>query len=75
MSMVSGGAIPGLRTSRSIIVGAEKPMYARGMGYATARTYEDGMKIAEGYTGKNPRILCTPECFSGGVAVHLSVGG
>ena len=33
---------------------------------------EDAIQDAKKYVGSNPRILCTPECFSGGVAVNLS---
>lgn len=71
MSMTSGGAIPILRSSLAVIVGAEKPGFARGMGFRTESTFDSAMKLAEKYVGKAPRVLCTPECFSGGVAVHL----
>jgi hypothetical protein len=53
------------------MVGAEKPQFARAMGYKTVGTYQEAVKEAERLVGKNPKILCTPECFSGGVAVHL----
>jgi len=71
MSMVSGGAVPVQRSLAAIIVGAEKPGFARGMGFATESTFEGAMKTAAKYVGDSPRVLCTPECFSGGVAVHL----
>lgn len=71
MSMTSGGAIPIQRSAAAVIVGAEKPGFARGMGFRTEGTFESAMKLAERYVGRHPRILCTPECFSGGVAVHL----
>ena len=34
---------------------------------------ESALKDAERYVGKNPRILCTPESFSGGLAPNLSI--
>ncbi len=71
MSMISGGAILGQRTSAVIMAGAKMPVYARGMGYQTVATFPEALKQAERYVGKNPRILCTPECYSGGAAVHL----
>ena len=71
MSMTSGGAVAIQRSSAAIIVGGEKPGYARGMGFRTESTFDSAMQLAERYVGKNPRVLCTPECFSGGVAVHL----
>ncbi len=71
MSMIAGGAVPALRTSAVYIVGAKAPQYARGMGFIPLSTFQEAMKQAERFVGKNPRILCTPECFTGGVAVHL----
>lgn len=72
MSMISGGAVLGQRTQAVIMVGAKKPVYARGMGYIPVSTFDDAMRLASRYVGKNPRILCTPESFSGGAAVHLT---
>jgi hypothetical protein len=69
--MISGGAILAQRANAVIMAGARKPAYARGMGYLTVSDFAEAMKLAERYVGKNPRILCTPECFSGGAAVHL----
>jgi hypothetical protein len=54
-----------------IIAGAKAPGYARGMGFVPVATFDDAMKQAERIVGKNPRILCTPDCFSGGAGVHL----
>lgn len=71
MSMLSGGAILAQRLSAVIMVGAKKPVYARGMGYHTVATFAEAFKLAEKYVGKNPNLLCTPECYSGGAAVHL----
>jgi hypothetical protein len=41
------------------------------MGFVPVKDFGDAMHRAEKIVGRNPRILCTPECFSGGVAVHL----
>jgi nickel-dependent lactate racemase len=71
MSMVSGYGILAKRTKSVIMVGAEKPQFARAMRYKTVGTYQEAVREAERLVGKNPKILCTPECFSGGVAVHL----
>ena len=71
MSMISGGAIPNLYCSAVYIVGAKKPRYARGMGFIPQAGFNDALKHAERYVGRNPRILCTPRCFTSGMAVHL----
>lgn len=71
MSMLSGGSVPHKWCSRVIMVGAKSPRYARGMGYTPVNTFEEALIMAEEITGKKSRILCTPECFSGGAAVHL----
>lgn len=71
MSMLSGGALPAKRCQKVLMVGAKKPAFARGIGLSPVPTFEEAMREAERYVGKNPRILCTPECFSGGAAPHL----
>ena len=71
MSMISGGSILGLWTSAVLMVGAQAPQYARGMGFVPVHDFAEAMRHAEKIVGRNPRILCTPECFSGGAAVHL----
>lgn len=71
MSMISGGAVLGQRTQAVIMVGAQMPVYARGMGYIPVATFADAMRLAERYVGSKASVLCTPECFSGGAAVHL----
>ena len=73
MSMISGASVVAERTSAAYIVGAKAPLYARGMGYIPMNTFAEAIKHAERYVGKNPRILATPEAFSGGVGVHLQV--
>ena len=71
MSMISGGSVPNLYASSVYVVGAKQPQYARGMGFKSVATMADALKDAERYVGKNPRILCTPRCFTSGVAVNL----
>jgi nickel-dependent lactate racemase len=72
MSMISGGSAALLWTSAVFIVGAKAPGYARGMGFIPAATYEEAFAQAKKIVGaKAPNVLCTPECFSGGVPVHL----
>ena len=75
MSMISGGSASLLWTSAVFIAGAWAPSYARGMGFIPTKTPEEALERAKKIVGKNPRILCTPECFSGGVAVHLGLKG
>jgi len=71
MSMISGGAVSVKRTTAVFMPGAQRPQYARGMGFIPTRTFEEAMERAKKLVGKDARILCTPECFTGGVAVHL----
>ncbi|MBW2148801.1 MAG: hypothetical protein JRI22_17445, partial [Deltaproteobacteria bacterium] len=42
-----------------------------GMGCIPTDTFEEAMVRAMQIVGKNPKIICTPEAFSGGVGVHL----
>jgi hypothetical protein len=71
LSMISGGSVPLLWTSAVFIAGAKAPSYARGMGFTPTSTFGEALDRAKKIVGKNPNILCTPECFSGGVPVHL----
>lgn len=75
MSMLSGGAVPNKRCQRVFIVGSEKPLHAKAMGFTPLPGFDDAMREAQRYVGKNPKILCTPECFSGGAAPHLHLKG
>ena len=75
MSMISGGAVPLRWCSQVYVVGAEQPRYARGMGFRTLRTVAGALTDAERYVGSRPRILATPECYSGGMAVNLIATG
>jgi hypothetical protein len=69
--MISGGAVSVKRTKAVFMPGAQKPQYARGVGFIPTRTFGEAMERARKLVGKDARILCTPECFTGGVAVHL----
>jgi nickel-dependent lactate racemase len=71
MSMISGGSAPQLWTSAVFVVGAKMPGHAQGMGFTPIATFDEAVKRAKKIVGRSPAILCTPECFSGGVAVHL----
>ena len=71
MSMISGGSTPQQWTSGVFIVGPQTPEYARGMGFIPVSSFAEAMEWTKKIVGNNPRILCTPECFSGGVPVHL----
>ncbi|MEA5087835.1 lactate racemase domain-containing protein [Solidesulfovibrio sp.] len=71
MSMISGGSVPALRTSAVYVAGAKAPRFARGMGFTPTATFEEAMARAKRHVGSNPRILCTPDCFTGGMGVHL----
>jgi hypothetical protein len=71
ISMISGGSAALLWTSAVFIAGAKAPDFARGMGFYPSATFQEAMERAEKIVGKKPRVLFTPECFSGGVAVHL----
>jgi nickel-dependent lactate racemase len=73
MSMISGGSAALLWTSAVLIVGAAAPGFARGMDFIPTATFEEAMERAQKIVGKKARILCTPECFSGGVAVHVHI--
>ena len=73
LSMISGGSAPLLWTSAVFIVGAKAPEYSRGMGFIPISTCKEALEQAKKIVGKDPRILVTPECFTGGVAVHLHV--
>jgi hypothetical protein len=71
MSMISGGSAALLWTSAVLVAGPKEPGYARGMGFTPVSSFDEAMACAKKIVGDSPRILCTPECFSGGVAVHL----
>ncbi len=63
LSMVSMGAIALKHTSAIFIVGAREPGYARAMGCQPKNTFEDALREAKKYVGKDPNILVLPQCF------------
>jgi lactate racemase len=69
-SMISCGHIAEKHCSAIYIVGAYEPGYARGMGMKTRPTFEDALRDAEKYVGKNPNILALPKTFKT-TSVHL----
>jgi nickel-dependent lactate racemase len=71
MSMISGGSVPNVFASAVYIVGAQQPRYARGMGFVPVSSFEEAMDGARRFVGGSPRVLCTPRCFTSGMAVHL----
>jgi hypothetical protein len=72
MSMISGGSAALLWTSAVYIVAPKHPGHVRGMGFTPVATYAEAFERARKVLGeRNPKVLCTPECFTGGVAVHL----
>ncbi|WP_319524174.1 lactate racemase domain-containing protein [uncultured Desulfosarcina sp.] len=71
MSMISGGSVLPIYTSAVFIAGPKAPKYARGMGFTPTPTFKEALEKAKRYVGSKPNILCTPDCFTGGVGVHL----
>ena len=72
--MISMGAIAHQRTSAVLVPGAKSPGYARGMGCIPTKGFDDALRYAERYIGKNPHILVVPEAFRS-VGVHLHLKG
>jgi nickel-dependent lactate racemase len=71
-SMMSCGHLAEKHCSAIYCVGAYEPGYARGMGMKTRATFEDALKDAEKFVGKNPRILALPRTFNL-ASVHLEM--
>jgi len=70
LSMLSMGGVALNNTSAVVIAGARAGGYARAMGTHPVNTFEDALKYAEKYVGKNPRILVQEKAFTA-VSVHL----
>ncbi len=71
-SMMSCGHLAEKHTSAIYCVGAYEPGIARGMGMKTRATFEEALKDAQKYVGKNPKILALPLTFKT-AAVHLGM--
>jgi len=69
-SMMSCGYLAEKHTSAIYCVGAYEPGIARGMGMKTRATFEEALKDAEKYVGKEPKILALPRAFKT-ASVHL----
>jgi nickel-dependent lactate racemase len=72
LSMLSMGGVALNNTSAIFIPGARAGGYARSMGTIPTNTFEDALKQAEKYVGKNPRILVQEKAFTA-VSVHLKM--
>jgi nickel-dependent lactate racemase len=75
MSMLSGSEVSLQRASAVYIAGAKAPGYARGMGFTPTSDFRQALRFSERYVGKNPHILCTPDCFTSGMTTHLLNAG
>lgn len=71
-SMVSMAGVARKYTQAIYLASAKEPKYARGMGAIPTKTFDDALKQAEKYVGKNPRILVIPEAFTR-TAVHMRI--
>lgn len=69
-SMISCGQIGIDQAAAIYTVGAYEPGYARGMGMKTKATFEEALKDAAKYVGKDPKILALPKTFRT-AGVHL----
>lgn len=69
-SMMSCGHLAEKHSSALYCVGAYEPGFARSMGLKTKASFEEALKDAEKYVGRNPKILALPRTFRT-AAVHL----
>ncbi len=69
-SMMSCGHLAEKHCSAVYCVGAYEPGYARGMGMKTRASFEEALKDAQKYVGRNPKILALPLTFKT-AAAHL----
>ncbi|MBP8692081.1 MAG: DUF2088 domain-containing protein [Sedimentibacter sp.] len=63
-SMAYFGGIALQNTRAVYVIGAKEPGYARGMGCITKSTFEQALKDAEKYVGKDPKIFVLPDYLS-----------
>lgn len=59
-SMMYMGEVASHYTSAIYMPGARKPGYARSMGIIPTKTFDEALKDAERFVGKNPRIMVLP---------------
>ncbi len=69
-SMLYMGGLAAKHASAIVIVGSEKPDFARAMGCIPAHTFAEAITKAEKYVGRNPRMLVLPEYLTK-TPVHL----
>lgn len=69
-SMMSCGHLAEKHTAALYCVGAYEPGFARSMGMKTRASFDEALKDAEKYVGKNPGILALPKAFKTS-SVHL----
>jgi nickel-dependent lactate racemase len=60
-SMLYMGGLATRHASAVFVPGAKDPGLARGMGLIPTRTFDEALRAAERYVGRNPRILALPE--------------
>ena len=72
-SMAYMGSVATRRALAVFIAGAKMPGYARGMGCIPTRSFEDALKHAERYVGKDQKLLVIPQVSK--PAVHLRSAG
>lgn len=73
-SMLYMGGVAWRNTSAMFMPGAKEPGIARSMGFIPTQTFEEAMKGAEKFVGKNPKILALPEYLLK-VPAHLFADG
>ncbi len=69
-SMISCGHLALKHSAAAYCVGAYEPVFGRSMGLKTRATFEEALKDAEKYVGKNPKFLALPRAFKC-ASVHL----
>ena len=72
-SMLYMGGIALNHTLATMIVGAQAPGFARGMGCIPVPTFEEAMARARRFVGDNPKLLVVPELSK--PQVHVRAGG
>ncbi len=60
-SMLYMGGVALRSTKAMFMPGAKEPGIARSMGFIPTATFDEAVKAAEKYVGKNPKILALPE--------------
>jgi nickel-dependent lactate racemase len=69
-SMAYMGALADRYARAIYVVGAKEPGYARSMGCITLPTFDQALRQAERYVGRDPRLLIVPRLTTVQVHVH-----